>query len=164
MAHYVGDLRCPDGARFAIIASRWNPRITDALVAGACKTFAEHGVAEDAVDVIRVPGAWELPLMASRIAAAGGHAAVVALGCVIRGETRHYEHIADGCSEGLMRVALDFSIPVANGVLAVERHEDAQARAGGNHGNKGEEAALVVIEMCDLLRRMPGNLTMERLP
>lgn len=163
MAHYVGDLRCPEGVRFAIIASRWNPRITDALVAGACRTFAEHGVAEDAIDVIRVPGAWELPLMASRIAAAGAHAAVVALGCVIRGDTRHYEHIADGCSEGLMRVALDFSIPVANGVLAVERHEDAQARAGGNHGNKGEEAALVVIEMSDLLRRMPGNVTMERL-
>lgn len=163
MAHYVGDLRCPDGARFAIIASRWNPRITDALVAGACKTFAEHGAGEDAVDVIRVPGAWELPLMASRIAAAGAHAAVVALGCVIRGETRHFEHIADGCAEGLMRVALDFAIPVANGVLAVERHEDAQARAGGSHGNKGEEAALVVIEMSDLLRRMPGNLTMERL-
>lgn len=164
MAHYEGDLRCPDGARFAIIASRWNPRITDALVAGACRTFAGYGVGEHAIDVIRVPGAWELPLMAARIAAAGDHAAVVALGCVIRGETRHYEHIADGCSQGLMRVALDFGIPVANGVLAVERHEDAQARAGGSHGNKGEEAALVVIEMSDLLRQMPGHFRMGARP
>ncbi len=164
MAHYEGDLRCREGARFAIIASRWNPRITDALVAGARSTFAAHGAADEAIDVIRVPGAWELPLMAARVASAGDHAGVVALGCVIRGETRHYEHIADGCAEGLMRVALDFGIPVANGVLAVERYEDAQARAGGSHGNKGEEAALVVIEMSDLLRRMPGHLRMEARP
>lgn len=155
MAHYEGDLRSPEGARFAIIASRWNPRITDTLVAGARKTFAEHGVSEDAVDVIRVPGAWEIPLAAARLAVAGGHAAIVALGCVVRGDTRHYEQVADGCSEGLMRVALDYGIPVANGVLAVELHDDAAARAGGTHGNKGEEAALVVIEMSHLLQQLP---------
>ncbi len=155
MAHYEGDLRSPDGARFAIIASRWNPRITDALVAGARRTFADNGVAEDAVDVVRVPGAWEIPLVAARVAAAGRHAGVVALGCVVRGDTRHYEHIADGCAQGLMRVSLDYRIPVANGVLAVEMHEDAAARAGGSHGNKGEEAALVVIEMVHLLGQLP---------
>ncbi|TWI14199.1 6,7-dimethyl-8-ribityllumazine synthase [Aerolutibacter ruishenii] len=156
MPHIEGDLRSPTGARYAIIASRWNPRITDTLVAGARKTFTENGVAEDAVDVIRVPGAWEIPLTAARIAAAGQHAAVVALGCVVRGDTRHYEQVADGCSEGLMRVALDYGLPVANGVLAVDRFEDAQARAGGSHGNKGEEAALVVIEMCHLLDQLPA--------
>jgi 6,7-dimethyl-8-ribityllumazine synthase len=155
MAHYEGEMRSPGGARFAIIASRWNPRITDTLVAGARKTFAEHGIADDAVDVIRVPGAWELPLTAARIAVAGRHAAIVALGCVVRGDTRHYEQVADGCSSGLMRVALDYGIPVANGVLAVEVHADAQARAGGTHGNKGEEAALVVIEMTQLLEQLP---------
>jgi 6,7-dimethyl-8-ribityllumazine synthase len=154
MSHFEGDLRSPPGARFAIIASRWNPRITDTLVAGARKTFAEHGIGDDALDVVRVPGAWELPVVAARLAAAGNHAAVVALGCVVRGDTRHYEQVADGCSDGLMRVALDFGIPVANGVLAVERHEDAQARAGGSHGNKGEEAALVVIEMVQLLEQL----------
>ena len=154
MPHFEGDLRSPPGARFAIIASRWNPRITDTLVAGARKTFAEHGIGDDALDVVRVPGAWELPVVAARLAAAGNHAAVVALGCVVRGDTRHYEQVADGCSDGLMRVALDFGIPVANGVLAVERHEDAQARAGGSHGNKGEEAALVVIEMAQLLEQL----------
>ena len=99
MPYFEGDLRAPDGARFAIIASRWNPRITDTLVAGARKTFAEHGVAEDAIDVVRVPGAWELPVAAARLAKAGRHAAIVALGCVIRGDTRHYEQVADGCSD-----------------------------------------------------------------
>jgi len=155
MSHFEGDLRATDGARFAILASRWNPRITDALVAGARKTFAEHGIADDMVDVVRVPGAWELPLAAARIAGARTHAAIVALGCVVRGDTRHYEHIADGCSLGLMRVALDHAIPVCNGVLAVEAHEDAAKRAGGSHGNKGEEAALVALEMTQLLEQLP---------
>jgi 6,7-dimethyl-8-ribityllumazine synthase len=155
MPHYEGDLRVSPGARFAILASRWNPRITDALLAGARKTLAEHGVSDGMIDVVRVPGAWELPLAAARIAAARGHAAIVALGCVVRGDTRHYEHIADGCSEGLMRVSLDHAIPVCNGVLAVEAHEDAVKRAGGSHGNKGEEAALVAIEMTQLLERLP---------
>lgn len=157
MPHIEGDLRSPPGARYAVIASRWNPRITDALVAGACRTFADHGVVDDAVDVVRVPGAWELPLVAAHLAAAGGHSAIVALGCVVRGDTRHYEQVADGCSEALMRVALDSGVPVANGVLAVERFEDAEARAGGSHGNKGAEAAQVAIEMAHLLTRLPAG-------
>ncbi|QNP41365.1 6,7-dimethyl-8-ribityllumazine synthase [Lysobacter solisilvae (ex Woo and Kim 2022)] len=154
MPHYEGDMRAAPGARFAIIASRWNPRITDALVAGARRTFADHGVDEAAVDVIRVPGAWELPLAARTLASKGAHAAIVALGCVVRGDTRHYEQVADGCSDGLMRVSLDHGIPVANGVLAVDRFEDAQARAGGSHGNKGEECALVVLEMAQLMEQL----------
>ena len=155
MPHFEGDLRAPPGARFAILASRWNPRITDALVAGARKVFAEHGVNADDVDVVRVPGAWELPMVASELAAAGRHAAIIALGCVVRGDTRHYEHVADRCAEGLMRVQLDHRLPVCNGVLAVERHEDAEKRAGGSHGNKGEEAALVAIEMAHLMEQLP---------
>jgi 6,7-dimethyl-8-ribityllumazine synthase len=154
MPHYEGDMRATPGARFAIIASRWNPRITDTLVAGARRTFAEHGVAEDAVDVIRVPGAWELPIAAAAVAKKRSHAAIVALGCVVRGDTRHYEQVADGCSDGLMRVAIDHGVPVANGVLAVDRFEDAEARAGGSHGNKGEECALVVLEMAQLLEQL----------
>ncbi|WP_368562619.1 6,7-dimethyl-8-ribityllumazine synthase [Pseudoxanthomonas sp. UTMC 1351] len=155
MPHYEGDLRAPDGARFAIIASRWNARITDVLVAGARQSLASNGVVEGAIDVIRVPGAWEIPVAVARIAAGGGHAAVIALGCVIRGETRHYEHVADRCAEGLMRVQLDFGIPVLNGVLAVDRIEDAEARAGGSHGNKGEEVALAAVEMAQLLEQLP---------
>ena len=155
MPQYEGDLRAAQGARFAILASRWNPRITDALVAGARKAFADNGVAEDAIDVVRVPGAWELPVAAARLAKAGRHVALVALGCVVRGDTRHYDQVADGCSEGLMRVALDYRLPVCNGVLAVEDHVDAEKRAGGSHGNKGEEAAQVAIEMAQLLEQLP---------
>ncbi|MDG2525709.1 6,7-dimethyl-8-ribityllumazine synthase [Stenotrophomonas sp. HITSZ_GD] len=155
MSHYEGDFRAPENARFAIIASRWNARITDALVAGARQSLAGNGIAEDAIDVVRVPGAWELPLVAARLAASGRHAAIIALGCVIRGDTRHYEHVADRCAEGLMRVQLDHRLPVLNGVLAVERVEDAEARAGGSHGNKGEEAALAALEMINLVEQLP---------
>ncbi len=154
MPRFEGDLRASDGARFAILASRWNPRITDALVAGARKAFVDNGVAEDLVDLVRVPGAWDLPVVAARLGAAGSHAAIVALGCVVRGDTRHYEHVADRCAEGLMRVSLDYRVPVLNGVLATERFEDAEARAGGTHGNKGEEAALAAIEMANLLEKL----------
>lgn len=157
MPHFEGDLRAPPGARFAILASRWNPRVVDALVAGARKAFADHGIEAAAVDLVRVPGAWELPLAAERLARAGGHAALVALGCVVRGDTRHYEQVADGCAQGLMRVALAHGVPVSNGVLAVEAHADAEKRAGGSHGNKGEEAAMVAIEMAQLLARLPAG-------
>lgn len=155
MPHYEGDLRAPEGARFAIIASRWNARITDALVAGARQSLAGNGVGEDAIDVIRVPGAWEIPVVAAHLADAGAHAAIIALGCVIRGDTRHYEHVADGCAEGLMRIQLESGVPVLNGVLAVERVEDAEARAGGSHGNKGEEVALAAVEMAQLIEQLP---------
>lgn len=154
MSHYEGDLRAPDGARFAIIAGRWNPRITDALVEAARLAFTRHDVNAERVDVIRVPGAWEIPMAARAIAVAGRHAAIVALGCVVRGDTRHYEHVADECAHGLMRVALDTGVPVLNGVLAVEEHAHAVARAGGSHGNKGEEAAQAAIEMANLQARL----------
>ena len=154
MPRFVGDLRPLPGARYAILASRWNPRITDVLVDGARRAMADHGVAETNIDIVRVPGAWELPVAAAALAASKKYAALVALGCVIRGETRHYEQVADECARGLMRVALDHSLPVANGVLAVEEHAHAEARAGGNHGNKGEEAALVALEMAHLLHQL----------
>ena len=150
MPTFTGELRPHRTARFAIIASRWNPGIVDVLVDGARHAFAANGVADGAVDIVRVPGAWEIPVAAARLAGGGGYAVLIALGCVVRGQTRHYEHVADGCAQGLMRVALEHGVPVLNGVLAVERHEDAQARAGGAHGNKGEEVALAAIEMADL--------------
>ena len=148
------DLHSPSGARYAVIASRWNGEIVDELVAGARRAFTAHGVAEKAFDVLRVPGAWELPLVAKRLAASGRYVAVVALGCVVRGETRHYEHVADECARGLMRVALDAGVPVLNGVLAVEDEADAWARAGGAHGNKGADVALAAIEMAALLQEL----------
>ena len=155
MAHYEGDLRVHADARFAIIASRWNARIVDALVAGARQSLAGNGVAEAAIDVVRVPGAWEIPAAAAKLALTGKHAAIIALGCVVRGDTRHYEHVADRCAEGLMRVQLDSGMPVLNGVLAVEDVADAEKRAGGSLGNKGEEAALAAIEMANLLEKLP---------
>ena len=154
MSDYAGELRVHTDARFAIIASRWNPGIVDALIDGARRAFAADGVPEAMIDVIRVPGAWEIPVVAARIAQKGDHAAILALGCVVRGDTRHYEHVADGCAQGLMRVALDYRIPVLNGVLAVEMHEDAQARAGGAHGNKGEDVARAALEIVDLWKKL----------
>lgn len=152
MPRFEGDLRPHPSGRYAIVASRWNPKITDVLVDGARKALVDNGVEAERIDVVRVPGAWEIPLAAAAIAQAGGCAAIVALGCVVRGDTRHYEQVADGCSNALMRVQLDFQLPVANGVLAVEAYADAEARAGGAMGNKGEEAALAALEMSDLLK------------
>lgn len=154
MPNYSGELRVTSAARFAIVASRWNPGIVDVLVDGAQRALVEHGVDTKAIDVIRVPGAWEIPVVAAKLAGAKKHAAILALGCVVRGDTRHYEHVADNCAEGLMRVALDHEVPVLNGVLAVELHADAQARAGGAHGNKGAEVALAALEMVDLLGKL----------
>ena len=150
------NLTSPPDARYAVIASRWNGEIVDALVEGARAAFAAHGVADAALDVLRVPGAWELPVLARRLAQSGRYAAVVALGCVVRGETRHYEHVADECARGLMRVALDSGVPVLNGVLAVEDEADAWARAGGARGNKGADVALSAIEMSTVLQGLPS--------
>lgn len=152
MPRFEGDLRPHPTGRYAIVASRWNPKITDVLVDGARKALVDNGVEAERIDVVRVPGAWEIPLAAAALARAGGTIAIVALGCVVRGDTRHYEQVADGCSDALMRVQLDFQLPVANGVLAVEAYADAEARAGGAMGNKGEEAALAALEMSDLLK------------
>jgi 6,7-dimethyl-8-ribityllumazine synthase len=154
MTMYSGELRPVADARYAIVASRWNPRIVDALVDGALRSLREHGVSDAAIDLVRVPGAWEIPQAAAKLAAGGGCAAILALGCVVRGDTRHYEQVADGCADGLMRVALEYRVPVLNGVLAVEMHADAEARAGGAHGNKGEEVALAALEMADLWRQL----------
>lgn len=154
MALIAGELRVDPDIRIAILASRWNPRVVDALIDGAQNALLAHGVTPDAIDVVRVPGAWEIPMVAARLADSGRHAALICLGCVVRGDTRHYEHVADGCAQGLMRVSLDYRVPVLNGVLAVEVHEDALARAGGTHGNKGEEVAVAALEMIDLWRKM----------
>jgi 6,7-dimethyl-8-ribityllumazine synthase len=160
MAFFEGEPRAPQGARFAILATRWNPGITDPMLAAARETLRQHGVAEADTDVVRVPGAWELPMAAATAAASGSYAALVALGCVVRGDTRHYEHVADECARGLMQVALNSGVPVANGVLATETHAHAEARAGGAHGNKGEECALAIIEMTNLFARIgqPAHL------
>jgi 6,7-dimethyl-8-ribityllumazine synthase len=154
MPDYAGEQRVHADARFAIIASRWNPGIVDALIDGARRALREDGVADAMIDLIRVPGAWEIPAAAAKLAQVGRYAAIIALGCVVRGDTRHYEHVADGCADGLMRVSLDYRLPVLNGVLAVELREDAQARAGGSHGNKGADVARAALEIVDLWKKL----------
>lgn len=154
MPRFEGDRRPLPGARYAILASRWNPSITDVLLDGARRALAANGVEDENIDIVRVPGAWELPVTAAAMAASGKYAALIALGCVIRGETRHFEQVSDECARGLMRVSLDHSLPVANGVLAVDEHDHAVGRSSGNHGNKGEEAALVALEMVHLLHQL----------
>ena len=147
--HYaVGD------ARFAIAAARFNREITDALVDGAIATFSRYGVPEDRITVVRVPGAFELPLIAQRLARGGACAAVLALGAVIRGETPHFDYVAGECARGLARVSLESGVPVIFGVLTTDSRRQAEDRAGGPAGNKGGEAALAALEMVTLLCRL----------
>ncbi len=142
-----------DGARFAIVASRFNARITDALLEGAVATLAEHGVPDDHVSVVQVPGAFEIPIIAKRLAASGHYEAIIALGAVVRGATPHFEYVAGECARGVSRVALEEDVPVIFGVLTTDTEEQAQARAGGKEGNKGRQAAIAGLEMVTLQRR-----------
>ena len=144
------------GRRFAIVVSRFNELVTDRLLAGAQACLEQHDVASDDVVVYSVPGAWELPLAADRILRAGGFDGVIALGCVIRGETPHFDYVSGGATNGLLRVALDHGTPVAFGVLTTDDTAQAMARAGGKAGNKGWEAALTALEMADLYARIGG--------
>lgn len=139
----------PEGV-FAIVHSRYNDDVVQKLVRGARDSLQSQGVAGGDIRVVEVPGAWELPLAAAYAADEEDVVAVIALGCVVRGQTRHYEHVADECARGLMTVQLESGVPVSNGVLAVERYDDALERAGGALGNKGEEAATTAVAMARL--------------
>jgi 6,7-dimethyl-8-ribityllumazine synthase len=142
------------GLAIGIVCARFNEEITTQLLAGAQRALGKHGVAENSVRIFHVPGAFELPLVARRLAESGGYDAVIALGAVIRGETGHYELVANESAAGLARAALDTGIPVIYGVLATENFDQARQRAGGALGNRGEDAALAAIEMAMLLRRI----------
>lgn len=142
------------GARVAIAAARFNAHIVDHLITGALDALARHQVAIDTVPVVRAPGAWELPLVVRRLADSRQYQAVIALGCIIRGETPHFDFIASENAKGLAQVMLDSGVPVANGVLTCDTTEQALARAGLKGGNKGADAALAALEMIDLLRQL----------
>ena len=139
------------GRRVAIAASRFNRLVTDPLVSGAVEELRRHGVAEADVDLAWVPGAFELPLAAERLAATGRYAAVVAIGAVVRGATPHFDHVAGQAAAGLAAVTRSTGVPVAFGVLTCDTMEQALDRAGGKAGNKGAEAALTALEMAGLL-------------
>ncbi|HWC11344.1 MAG TPA: 6,7-dimethyl-8-ribityllumazine synthase [Acidimicrobiales bacterium] len=146
-----------EGMRVAVAAGRFNELVTDRLVAGARDALLRLGADEGSVTVVWAPGAFELPLVAQRLAESGEVDAVVCVGAVIRGSTDHYEHVASQCAAGLTRVALDTGVPVVFGVLTTETTEQALERAGGKLGNKGFEAATTAVEMADLLRQLPKS-------
>ena len=145
-----------NGKRIAIAVARFNPSITDLLLAGCTAALVEHGVAESDLEVAPVPGAWELPLACRYLADSGQFDAVIALGAVVRGETAHFDFISSECAHGLMRVALDSGVPVAFGVLTPENGEQALERADPARKNKGCEAALAALDMLALKAEVEG--------
>ena len=138
--------------RFACIAARFNEFVVEPLLQGAVDTLRRHGALPESIDVVRVPGAFEIPLAVRKLAVSGRYDAMIALGAVIRGDTPHFDYVAGECAAGLARVALDTGLPVAFGVLTTDTVEQATDRAGGKDGNKGADAALTAIEMANLLR------------
>jgi|SRR5687768_4851456 6,7-dimethyl-8-ribityllumazine synthase len=139
------------GRRIAVVASRFNETITRALVDGALDALVRHGAAFDDIDVLWVPGAWELPLAVRKAMTAERYDAVVALGAVIRGDTPHFDYVAGEASRGLADASRDSEIPLGFGLLTCDTMEQALARCGGDHGNKGWDAAIAALEMIDLL-------------
>ncbi len=167
MSEYgVGEIEVPEGygaivgrphedLDVAIVASRFNADIVQRLLDGAIEELAGHGIKHDRVAVVLVPGAWELPLACRRLAEAGGHHAVIALGCVIRGETPHFEYVCTEAARGITDASKDTGVPVAFGLVTTDTHQQALERAGGGHGNKGAEAAAAAVEMAGLMRTLP---------
>lgn len=145
------------GRRFVVVASRFNETITQPLVEGAMDALLRHGVAFDDVDVIWVPGAWELPFGVRRALTSERYDGAVALGAVIRGETPHFDYVAGEASRGLALASAEHDVPVGFGLLTCDTMAQAQARAGGDHGNKGWDAALAALEMVDLFGRLDAT-------
>lgn len=141
-------------ARFCLVASRFNSFVVESLLNGAVDTLKRHGADEADLTIVRVPGAFEMPLAMEKIAAGGEYDAIIALGAVIRGGTPHFEYVAGECVKGMAQVALKHAVPVAFGVLTTDTIEQAVERAGTKAGNKGAEAALSAIEMVNVLRKL----------
>jgi 6,7-dimethyl-8-ribityllumazine synthase len=142
------------GMRFGIVASRFNDFIVDRLLDAAVDTLLKHGVAPGDIEVLRVPGAFEIPLALKKLAASGRHHALIALGCVIRGATAHFDYVAGGASNGIATVSMEHELPIGFGLLTVDTIEQAIERAGTKAGNKGIDAALAAIQMASLLKQL----------
>lgn len=156
MTTFVGRLD-GSGRRMAVVAARYNEIVTAKLVEGAVAALAKHGVADDAVDIAWVPGAFEIPLVASRLARSGAYDAVICLGAVIRGDTAHFDLVANEAARGIAQVAHETGVPVIFEVLATDDLAQAEERAGGAHGNKGWEAAEAALETASLMDQLPGD-------
>jgi len=154
MTTYAGTATAPSG-RFAIVAARFNVLVVQHLVDGALETLRHHGIADDDLDLVWVPGSFEIPVTAKRLASSGRYVAIVALGAVIRGETDHYEHVAGIAARGIARVSLDTGVPTIFGVLTCDTLEQALNRAGAKSGNKGADAALAALQMASLMKQLP---------
>ena len=142
------------GLKFALVVSRFNSFITERLLEGALDCLRRQGVSEDGLTVVRVPGAWEIPLVARRLVQAKAYDAVICLGAVIRGSTPHFDYVAAEVSKGIAQVSLDSGVPIAFGILTTENLEQAIERAGSKAGNKGFAAAEAAIEMVNLLKEL----------
>jgi 6,7-dimethyl-8-ribityllumazine synthase len=142
------------GLKFAILVSRFNSVITERLLAGALDALARTGCDPDAVQIVRVPGSWELPVVARELALQKRHDAIICLSAVIRGDTPHYEYIASEAAKGLAQTALEAGLPISFGVLTCDTLEQAIERAGAKSGNKGFDAAMTAVEMGNLMRRL----------
>jgi 6,7-dimethyl-8-ribityllumazine synthase len=142
------------GRRFAIVASRFNDAVTSRLIGGAVDAFLRHGVADKDIRIVRVPGSFEIPVAARKLAATGRYGAVVCLGALVRGETPHFDHLASEAARGVGQAALETGVPVIFGVLTTDSLEQAIDRAGGKAGNKGWDSALAAIEMANLFASM----------
>ncbi|HEX6574005.1 MAG TPA: 6,7-dimethyl-8-ribityllumazine synthase [Gemmatimonadaceae bacterium] len=153
MAEFTGN-PAGSGRRVAVVASRFNETVTRALVDGALDALVRHGTAFDDIDVMWVPGAWELPLAVRRAMETGRYDGVVALGAVIRGDTPHFDYVAGEASRGLADASRDSEVPLGFGLLTCDNMEQALERCGGAHGNKGWDAALAALEMIDLLDQL----------
>ena len=148
-----GDFTGGDG-RYALVVGRWNSFVVEHLLDGAVDTLRRHGVSDEQMTIIRVPGAFEIPLVCEKAAASGDYDAIIALGAVIRGGTPHFEHVAGECTKGIAQVSLQHGLPVAFGVLTVDSIEQAIERSGTKAGNKGAEAASSALEMVSLLKQL----------
>ncbi|HEY2684399.1 MAG TPA: 6,7-dimethyl-8-ribityllumazine synthase [Steroidobacteraceae bacterium] len=148
-----GELNARD-LRLLIVAARFNEIVVEPLVRGALDAFKRHGVAERQIDIVRVPGAFDIPVVVKKLADAKRYDAIVTLGAVVRGQTPHFDYVAGQCAGGISRIALESGVPIAFGVLTTDTMEQAMDRAGGKAGNKGADCALVAIEMANLLRRL----------
>jgi 6,7-dimethyl-8-ribityllumazine synthase len=140
------------GLKFAVVAARFNDFITKSLIGGAVDALVRHEVAEDDIEVFKVPGAFEIPLMAQKIAASGKYDGIITLGAVIRGSTPHFDYVCSECAKGVAKVSLDTGVPVIFGVLTTDTIEQSVERAGTKHGNKGAEAAMSALEMASVLK------------
>jgi 6,7-dimethyl-8-ribityllumazine synthase len=146
-----------EGRRYAVLVSRFNNHITSRLADGAMDALVRHGVSADDVDLVWVPGAWELPFGARRLAATERYNALVVCGAVIRGDTPHFDYICAEASRGLADTMTEYEVPIGFGLLTCDTMEQAEARAGGEHGNKGWDAAIAALEMSDLFERLDAT-------